>query len=280
MGDWGQGAQGAIGGGMTGASLGSAAGPWGTAIGGGIGLLAGGLSGYLGGDPQGDQQKRLQDAWNNRGANAPQMGAAAQSANSPYEQNRGALIAQLQAMASGKGPSLAMNQMRNAMGQNTANQNSLASGAAGRGVNPGAAYMQASNSSAAQNAQAMQTGANGRVQEEYNAQGLLSNTLGTAIGQNNQNSQFNASAQNAQMMANLQAKLSTMGLNQAQTDALLQMFQQAQGNGMGTALLAGGVQAGANWAGRQQAGAAAPQGSGSGPYGGTGPGVAGYPGGY
>lgn len=257
MADWGQGLSGAAGGAMAG----SAFGPVGTGIGAGIG----GLLGLLGGDGgRGAQNQRLSGFYGDvSGQQAPQAsGGGFTAANSPYESNRAALIAQLQAMSTGQGPSLANQQMQQAMDRSAGQQGSLAAGAAGRGVNPGAAYMNAANQTSAQNAATSQTGANARVQEEYNAQGLLSNTLGQAIGQNNQNSQFNAGQQQQVMLANLQAKLSTMGLDDSTKMAILNAMGGQQQPGLGQQIMAGGAMAGSYFAGAQGANKAAGGGQG------------------
>lgn len=231
-----QGLQGAAGGAMAGAAFG----PAGAAIGG----ILGGLGGYFGGDPQADYRKQL-DALAQGYANrqAPQMGQAATSQYSGFRGNQAGLISQLEAMARGQGPSAATIQMREAMDRAAGSQASAMAGAGGRGVNAGAAFRNASNNTAAIQAQGARDTATIRAQEQANAMGLLGQTINQGRGADESTNQFNATQQNNQALANLQAKLQTMGLNdEAQLRALMAAMGAA-GPGMGTQILAGGAQA-------------------------------------
>jgi hypothetical protein len=235
-----QGASGAAGGAMAG----SAFGPWGTAIGGGLGLLTGFLGG--GEDPNKkykDQLAKIAATMGNRPA--PQAGASAQAGYSDARANQAGLIAQLEAMARGEGPSAAAIQMREAMDRAVASQTSAAATATGRGVNPGAAFLQASNMGAAITAQGARDTATLRAQEQTNALGQLAQVISQGRAQDENINQFNAGANNQMSIANLQAQLQTLGLNdEAQLRALLGIIGAAPpGPGLGTQMLAGGASA-------------------------------------
>lgn len=237
-----QGAQGAAGGAMAG----SAFGPWGTAIGGGLGLLSGFL-GPSGDDPNKkykEQLAALAKQFGNR--DAPQLpGGPATSNYSDARANQAGLIAQLEAMARGEGPSAAAIQMRDAMDRAVAAQTSAAATATGRGVNPGAAYLNASNMGAALTAQGARDTAVLRAQEQLNAVGQLGQVVGQTRAADENTNQFNANSQQNFNLANLQATLQTMGLNdEAQLRALLGIIGAAPpGPGLGTQILAGGASA-------------------------------------
>lgn len=217
--DWDNAFEGAAGGAMAG----SAFGPWGTAIGG----LVGGAAGYFGNQGQGsyqDQLKQLADRYSKRPP--PQM------ENSAFRGNQAALIAQLEAMARGEGPSAATMQMREAMDRAVAGEASAAAGAGGRGVNPGAAYRQASDQATAAMTQGARDTAILRAKEQMAVLGELNSAI-TAGRQADENVGH----------ANLLSKLQTMGLNdEGQLKALLAVMQAA-GPSMGQRLLAGGASA-------------------------------------
>lgn len=235
MGDWSQAGQGAAGGAMAGGAIG---GP----IGGLIGGALGGLGGYFGGSPASSYQGQLQtlaDQYGNR--QAPQAGAASQSAYSDFRNNQTGLISMLQGMANGTGPSAASLQMREAMDRAAGAQASAAAGAGGRGVNAGAAYRNAANNTAAVQAQGARDTGLMRVQEQLGATNQLGQVVGQARGQDEGNNQFNAGQNNATNLANLQAKLTSLGIN---TDAQLKALMGAigaAGPGLGTQILAGGA---------------------------------------
>lgn len=230
----GQAAQGAMGGAMAG----SFAGP----IGMGIGALAGGaLGGFFGGgeDPNQKYRDMLEQYSRRKG---PSMGPAAQAGRSGLQGNRASLVAQLEAMARGEGPSAAALQMQDAMERASASQASAAAGAGGRGVNQGAAQRNAMNNTAAVQAQMARDTGTIRAQEQMTAVGQLGQVVGQGISSDNQHSQFNAGQLNQHQIAQLQA----IGIhNQQQLDAIM----GAMGGtpkpqpGMGTQLLAGGAQA-------------------------------------
>ena len=113
--NWGEAGKGAAGGAMSGAAMGSVAGPWGTVIGGVAGGLIGGGMGLFSGDDAGDYEARLKKLSEGYGDRQRQMGPAAQGSFSQFRSNQAGLIAQLEAMARGQGPSAATMQMREAM---------------------------------------------------------------------------------------------------------------------------------------------------------------------
>lgn len=235
-GDWKQGAEGAAGGAMAG----SAFGPVGTAVGG----VLGGALGYFGGSGKSgyeNQLKQLASGYANR--QAPQAGMAQQGAYSGFRQNQAGLVSQLEAMARGQGPSAAAIQMRDAMDRAAGAQSSAVAGAGGRGVNAGAAYRNASNNTAAIQAQGSRDMATLRAQEQMNAMGQLGGVINQGRASDESMNQFNANSQNQVALANLQAKLQTLGLNdEAQLRALMGAMGAA-GPGMGTQILAGGASA-------------------------------------
>lgn len=235
--NWGQGLQGAAGGAMAG----SFAGPIGAGIGGAIGGLMGLFGGNSDQQAYSDQLRQLSAGYGKM--TAPQMGGASQAGYSNFRQNQAGLIAQLEAMARGEGPSAAAIQMRDAMDKATAAQASAAAGAGGRGVNAGQATRLAMNNTAAIQSQAARDTSVLRAQEQANAIGMLGQTIAQGRGADEATNQFNADANNRVGLANLQAKLQTMGITtDAQLRALLGAAGMAQ-PGIGTSIMAGGASA-------------------------------------
>lgn len=248
MADWdtGQGIQGGVGGAMTGAGVGSMIMPGvGTAIGAGVGFL-GGLfgGGFGGGSEQDEYQKLLKDlASGYGGRQAPQMGPAAQAAQSQLMQNRQQFIAQLEAQAAGTGPSAARQLMQQATDKGQRNATAMAAGAGGRGVNAGAAMRNAMGTGAAMQMQNSQNMGVLRSQEQLNAMGQLGQNLQAGIGQDQQLNMFNTGQMNDQSQMNAQLQMQMLGLN---TQAQLQALGMAGGMaspGLGTSIMAGGAQA-------------------------------------
>lgn len=237
MPDWGQVGQGAAGGAMAGAAFG----PWGAAIGG----VGGGLLGLLGGDDGKDkyqsQLEELAAGYGNR--KAPQLGAASQAGYSDFRKNQAGLIAQLEAMARGEGPSAATMQMREAMDRAAGAQASAAAGAGGRGVNAGAALRNATNNTAAIQSQGARDTGLMRVQEQLGATQQLGQNIGAGRGADEGINVFNAGAQNDAANTNLQAQLHMLGLNQSGQMAALMAAMGMAGPGLGTQILAGGATA-------------------------------------
>lgn len=240
--DFGQGAKGAAGGAAVGTTILPG---WGTAIGAGLGGLAGLFGGGGNNSAQSDIQKKLMelsDSYKQR--TVPTAGEVTRAGQSGYRSNQAALISQLEGMARGEGPSAAAIQMREAMDRAAAAQTGAAAGAGGRGVNQGAAYLNAANNGAAIMAQGARDTATLRSQEQLNAVGQLGQNLQSGINSDNQMSQFNAGAANQLNLANLQAQLQTMGLNdEGQLRALMGALGANVGPGTGTQIMAGGASA-------------------------------------
>lgn len=230
--NWSGAGQGAAGG----AALGASFGPYGALIGG----AAGGLLGAFSGD-DGDQNKQALEQYRKMVMNrqAPQMGDAAQASASGFRANQQAMIDRLDAMASGRGPSIASAQLNEATDRNIAAQQSFAQ--SGRG-NAGYANMLAANNMQNLGQGTAQQSVAARLQEQQLANQMLGTTLNQARGSDEQMSQFNAQQQNYAAEANLTAKLKTMGLNDdAILQALGQFRQAAQMPTMGTQIMAGGA---------------------------------------
>lgn len=224
------GAGGALAGGAIGGPLGA-----------GIGGVVGGLAGYFGGQERNPYEERLSGFANRAGGmQAPQRGAAAQGAYSSFRGNQADFIKMLEAQARGEGPSLAGEQLKAATDRNQRQAQSLAAGA--QGPNAALAQFQAQAQGGQMAQQAAQDAAQARIAEIYNAQQQLGINIHGARGADEGMNQFNASAQNQQMDANLQAKLQTLGIK---TEAELQALMAAGGlagqPGLGDQILAGGA---------------------------------------
>lgn len=252
--DTGQGVQGAMGGAMAGTAIAPGIG---TAIGAGLGLLGG-----FGGNPNAEKEahaaklleyqemlKQLSAGYGRR--TAPKVGPGAYGQNSGFRQNQAGLIAQLEAMGRGEGPSAARMQMQDAMDRAAGAQSSAAAGAGGRGVNAGAAMRGAMNNTAAIQAQGARDTGLMRVNEQMGALNQLGGVIGQGRAADENMSQFNAGVDNQTRMANLQSLLQTMGLNQSgELGALMaamgisqQGAMQPNKPGLGDQLLAGGAAA-------------------------------------
>ncbi len=235
MGQGSQTFQGAAGGAMAGGAVG---GPIGAAVGG----VLGGVAGYFGGGGSSayeDQLKKLAAGYGKR--TAPQAGPAAQAGNSAFRTNQAGLIAQLEAMARGQGPSAATMMMREAMDKASSAQASGAAGAGGRGVNAGAALRNASNNTMAIQSQGARDAGLMRVNEQLGATSQLGQAVAQGRMGDENTSQFNATQQNTTSANNLQAKLQMLGLNdKAQLEALMGAMGTA-GPGLGTQIMAGGA---------------------------------------
>lgn len=236
--DYMQGLKGAGGGALAGASVG---GPLGALVGGGLGLLGG----FGGGENEQDaaMRKRMEEYMNMVGGRqAPQMGAAAQSAYSGFRANQSGLVNRLEAMANGQGPSLAKQQFQQATDRNMRGQQAMA--ASGRG-GP-LAQLTAANNMGMLGAQAAQGSALARTNEQMQAIGQLGGVIAQGRGADEQTNMWNAGAQNDQMRGNLEARLRTMGMNdQAIMGIMGQMngmnARQAGQPGLGDQILAGGA---------------------------------------
>ena len=221
---------------------GSFAGPVGAGIGGVLGGLAG-LFGDSGASGYQDTLKRLADQYGNR--QAPQLNPSqvSRADYSGFRPDQAGLIAQLKEMAAGNGPSAAAIQMRQAMDRAAAAQASAAAGAGGRGVNSGAAMRTAMNNTAALQSQGARDTAVLRAQEQQSAIQQLGNVINQGRNSDENVNMFNSGQMNAAQLANLQAKLQTMGLDQQGQLAALMAAMGVAGPGLGTQIFAGGASA-------------------------------------
>ncbi len=201
-----------------------------------LGFLAGAYGGS--GNPQQDaaNQKLQQYYQSLLGRQAPQMGAAAQGQYSDFRQNQSNLINHLEALSNGQGPSLAMAQLQAATDKNQSSQQAFA--ASGRGGPLASA--QAANNMMRTGSQASQDAVGARIQEEQMALGMLGSNINAGRSSDESTNQFNASQQNEQARANLEARLRTMGMNdQAIQQVLSQMFGASQLPQLGDKILSG-----------------------------------------
>lgn len=261
MTDWTSGGEGALGGAATGASIGMMGGPIGAGIGAGIGGLAGGLIGLFGNGNDDQTRSMLMDYYNQvKNRQAPQLGAANQSAYSGFRANQSDLINRLDALSRGQGPSLAAQQFQQATDRNVSSQNAMAN--SGRG-GPMAAFT-AANNVAGLGAQAAQGSAIARTGEEMNAYGQLGQAIGQGRAADEATNMFNTGQSNQFQLSNLQSKLQTMGYNdQAIRGVIGQLMGLNAQPTMGQQLLAGGAGALSTMASHY--------GQGNGSPGGTGP---------
>lgn len=239
MGSFEQGLKSAGGGALAGAGLGG--GVPGALVGGGLGFLSGLLGG---GENENDALNRqmLMDFYANAGnRQAPQAGPAAQSAYSGFRHNQSNLISRLEALASGQGPSLASQQFKEATDRNQASQASMANSGRGGPM----ALLNAQNNMGLLGAQAAQGSASARIAEQQMALQQLGANISAGRGADESTNQFNAGQSNQTALANLDARLKTMGLNdQTRLQILSQLGgqnQQAHGPGLGDQILAGGA---------------------------------------
>ncbi len=212
---------------------------WGGLAGGGTGFLSGGPAGALVGGAsgyykggQGGGGSGGGNQWTGEAGYTDQLNQLAGAYGGQQAAQAGSsqagLIAQLQAGAAGKGPSAAALQMREAMDRAAGAQASAAAGAGGRGVNQGAALRNASNNTAAIQAQGARDTGVMRSNEQLQAiQQLLA-----ARGQDMQLNQFNAQQQNQMTQQNRQSQLQALAL-----------AMKAAGPGLINQLIGGGATA-------------------------------------
>lgn len=226
--------QGLAGGALGGSSFGPA--------GGILGGLGGGLLGGFGGSGQNEElMNRYKELYGQIGDRQLQeAGPAAQAGYSGFRGNQTRLVNQLEALSQGRGPSLADAQMRAAMDRSAGQQAGLAQ--SGRG-NPAAAMFQAQTGLGGMQTRAAQDAAQARIAEQQMALQQLGLTLHGARGQDEQTNQFNANEQNQTALANLDARLRKMGLDDATRLSILQGMGGAAGPqpNVGAGVLAGGA---------------------------------------
>ncbi len=271
MGDFSQGAQGALGG----AAIGSVGGPIGAAAG---GLIGGALGFFGGGGP--DEKDFLLPGFENRrdglnrdisgagGVQAPQARAAQiggfqrAGLGGPFRGGQQQLIGQLQQQAQGLGPSLATGQFDRSLQQGIAAQQAQANTGVG---NQALAGRQAAQNIGGITQDLAGQAAQARIQEQMGARQQLAGVLGTARGQELAGSQFDAGQFNQRALAqagfNQQTGLanqSSVLQNRGQQNSFglglrelelqnarsqqqgQQGFAGSQGPGVGTQLLNGG----------------------------------------
>jgi len=231
MPNWSGGASGAAGGAMAG----SAFGPWGTAIGAGVG----GLAGLFGGDGgQAANDKRWQGFYDDvSGRQAPQLGNAAQADYSGFRNNQSALISRLEAMSRGEGPSVSREMLNEATDRNTRGQQAMAQ--SGRG-NAALAAQNMQNNVGMLGAQAGQSAALGRVQEQNNALQQLGTNIWSGRNSDEEMNRYNTSGRNRRDEFNVGSQMDMYGLNDRARMAAIS-GQQSNQPGMGDQLLAGGA---------------------------------------
>lgn len=216
---------------MSNQSMGAIQGGAGGVMGGGlVGGVLGGLAGWYGGKEADNHKKKLEEFYNSIGNG--QTGPAYQSAYSDFRGNQQNLISNLEAMAAGRGPSLASAQLREATDRNIAQQQALSQSGQG---NPAFAALVAANNAGRLGAAASRDSANTRVQEQLGAINALGLNIHGARGADEDNNRFNTSAQNNNMMSNADRQLSARRL---QLEALT--GQKPTGPSLGEQILAGG----------------------------------------
>jgi len=174
------------------------------------------------------------------GRQAPQMGPASQAGYSGFRQNQSNLISHLEALSNGQGPSLAMAQLQAATDKNVASQQALA--ASGRGGPLASA--QAANNTMRTGAQASQDSVAARIQEEQMALAMLGQNINAGRGSDEGINTFNAGQQNQVGIANLEARLRAMGMNDQAIQAVMSgMMDQSKVPQLGDKILAGGSSA-------------------------------------
>src|SRR5688572_8817427 len=181
MPNWEGGAQGAA----AGASAGAIFGPWGAAIGGVGGGLLGAFGG--GGGPSERELQMMQFEREVAGRQTPQIGQDSSS----FRNAQSDLVSRLQAMASGSGPSLAQEQLRQGVDRATSQQYAMAAGARG---NAGLAQRNAMNTAGMLQSQAAQQGAMAGAAEQLGALSQLGSAAGQGRSMDNQISLANQSA--------------------------------------------------------------------------------------
>jgi hypothetical protein len=213
--DWGMSAEGGLSGFAGGGLLGGALGAFGI-----------GTGSEAGDQLMGDRDRMLAFEQEMAGRQNPQLGPAGQAGVSDFRADQRDLVGRLQAMASGKGPSLAQEQLRQGVDRATNQQYAMAAGARG---NAGMAQRNAMNNAGMMQSQAAGQGALARAAEQLGALSQLGSATGQGRSMDDAQSQFNTGQQNQVSLAQHQGNL----MSQAQRDALrLQAMSGASGIGM------------------------------------------------
>lgn len=212
----------------------------------------GGLIGAAGG-PSNAQQGMLEDrnrllAFEQQMQAANPLGDAAQAGVSDFRGDQRDLVSRLQALASGQGPSLAQEQLKQGVDRATNQQYAMAAGARG---NPALAQRNAMNMAGALQSQAAGQGAMARAAEQLGALSQLGTATGQGRSMDDAQSQFNTGQLNQFELARmqdaqernrlrLQALSGAAGVGQAAAQQPSRADQiLAFGQGLGGALLPG-----------------------------------------
>ncbi len=225
-------AKGAVGG----AATGSAFGPWGALIGGGVGGLLGGIGGAMDGTPEGQEQRDLLMALQREAAG---RGPPQDVSFSDFRGDQRDYINRVRALSEGRGPSLAQEMLRKNTQEAMQNQTAMAAGARG---NPALAARTAQNATAGITAQAAQSAAMARAQEQLGAMQQLGLGIYGARGQDegvttgNADRRLRALAQSdSTRLAALQASLGAGQMAQQQPG--FSDFLMGGGGALGQALM-------------------------------------------
>lgn len=138
------------------------------------------------------------------GRQVPLLGQAAQGGVSDFRGDQRDLVSRLQALASGRGPSLAQEQLRQGVDRATSQQYAMAAGARG---NAGLAQRNAMNAAGMLQSQAAGQGAMARAAEQLGALSQLGTATGQGRAMDDSMAQFNAGQSNQFSLANQAAQL-------------------------------------------------------------------------
>lgn len=218
-----------------GALGGSAFGPAGAIIGG----IAGGLGGIFGGQG-GDPYEREKRAYLEEVAHrqAPQLGPAYQSGYSDFRKNQQRLIAGLEDQAAGRGPSVSREMLNQATNRNIATQTALTAGGQG---NQALSGMTAANNIGRLQADASQSAALGKVQEQANAQGMLGQQIWSGRSSDEDTNRFNTSANNNRQEFNAGNQMMMNQMNDKARLGVMGMGYQGGPASTGDSILSGGA---------------------------------------
>ena len=218
-----------------GALGGSAFGPAGAVVGGVLGGL-GGIFGGQGGDPYEKEKRAYLDQISGR--TAPQLGPAYQSGYSDFRKNQQRLIAGLEDQAAGRGPSVSREMLNQATNRNIATQNALQAGGQG---NQALAGMTAANNIGRLQADASQSAALGKVQEQANAQNMLGQQIWSGRNSDEDTNRFNTSANNNRDEFNVNNQMLMGQMNDKARLGIMGMGYQGGPASTGDSILSGGA---------------------------------------
>lgn len=227
MSQLGEAGKGAAGGALAGAGIGSVVPGIGTGIGALAGGVIGGIGGYLsGGNTESDNEsatrKMLMDYYHNaQNRQAPGLAPTQYGSLSGVRNQQQTLADQLAAISSGKGPSLAEQQLRSATDRNVAQQASFANSGMGGPM----AAARAANNSARLGAMAGQDAAAARIAEANQARQLLGLNLHGMREADENMSRFNAGQGNEMSQAQMWAQLKSRGMDDEAAMAAIRGLQ-------------------------------------------------------